>query len=57
MEMQLCIMKSKIVSTAVVGLESWVSGKLNELLESKDDAAWPPVQRHITGVLENTRIF
>ena len=30
-EMQPCIMKSKIVSTAVVGLEPWVSGKLNVL--------------------------
>ena len=49
MEMQPCIMKSKIVSTAVVGLEpcmvhclpethAWVSGKLNELLGNKDTA-------------------
>ena len=30
--------ENKIVSTAVVGLEPWVSGKLNELLGSKDDA-------------------
>ena len=41
MEMQPCIMKSKIVSTAVAGLEPWVSGKLNELLGSKDDTARP----------------
>ena len=41
MEMQPCIMKSKIVSTAVVGLEPWVSGWLNELLGSKDDTARP----------------
>ena len=41
MEMQPCIMKSKIVSTAVVGLEPWVCGKLNELLGSKDDTARP----------------
>ena len=39
MEMEPCIMKSKIVSTAVVGLEPWVSSKLNELLGSKDDTA------------------
>ena len=36
-----CIIKSKTVSTAVVGLEPWVSGKLNELLRSKDDTARP----------------
>ena len=39
--MQPCIMKIKIVSTAVVGLEPWVFGKLNELLGSKDDTARP----------------
>ena len=39
MEMQPCNMKSKIVSMAVVGL--WVSGKLNELLGSKNNTAWP----------------
>ena len=36
MEMQPRIMKSKIVSMAVVGLEPWVSGKLNEFWGSKD---------------------
>ena len=39
--MQPCIMRSKIVSMAVVALEPWVSGKLNELLGSKDDTTRP----------------
>ena len=31
----------KLVSTAVVGLKPWVTGKLNELLGTKEDVARP----------------
>ena len=30
-------LKGNIVSTALVGLESWISGKMNKLLVNKDD--------------------
>ena len=30
-----------IVFTALVGLESWISGKINELLLNKDDTTQP----------------
>ena len=36
--------RGKIVSTALVGLEPWISGKLIERLGNKDDTARPQGQ-------------